>query len=131
MYTPPSTWPRASTGLITRPMSCPIQTLGTRIQPVAASTSTSTTAAVYEYATEGPTPPPRYRAALRAGRYEPVVPSVPCSTSAATTASWKVRPADGFSTSNTRRSAKASRSAGNPSFFAAAAPRMALARSAA
>ena len=50
------TWPRASTGLSARPMSCAIQILGTVIQPVCSSTSTSTTQAEKEYAGDGPTP---------------------------------------------------------------------------
>ena len=58
MYTLPSTCPRASTGLMVRPMSCAIQIFGTVIQPVFGSTSASTTQAVYEYAGDGPTPAP-------------------------------------------------------------------------
>src|SRR5580765_5689407 len=68
MYTLPSTWPRASTGLIVRPMSWAIQIFGTVIQPVAGSTSASTTQAVYEYAGEGPTPAPLKRPGARGGR---------------------------------------------------------------
>ncbi len=58
MYTEPSTCPIASIGLIARPMSCAIHTLGTRTMPVSGSTSTSTTAHEYEYAGDGPTPAP-------------------------------------------------------------------------
>src|SRR6267143_1811490 len=42
MYTLPSTCPRASTGLMVRPISCAIQIFGTVIQPVFGSTSAST-----------------------------------------------------------------------------------------
>ena len=51
-----------------RPMSCAIQIFGTVIQPVAGSTSASTTQAVYEYAGEGPTPAPLKRPGARGGR---------------------------------------------------------------
>src|SRR6185503_15157004 len=65
MYTLPSTCPRASTGLIVRPMSCAIQILGTLIQPVFGSAST--TQAEYEYAGDGPTPAPLKRPGERGG----------------------------------------------------------------
>src|SRR5687767_12037916 len=67
MYTLPSTCPRASTGLMVRPMSCAIQIFGTVIQPVLGSTSTSTTQAEYEYAGDGPTPAPLKRPGARGG----------------------------------------------------------------
>src|SRR4029079_18478622 len=114
MYTLPSTWPRARTGLIERPMSWAIQTFGTWIHPVAGSTPTSTTAAVYEYVGDGPTPPPLNFAADGGGVYEPTVPSVPNFASATHTPSRNSPPVSGLSTSNTRRPANASRSFGTP-----------------
>src|SRR6266850_6834895 len=111
----PSTCPRTSVGFSARPMSCAIQTRGTRIHPVSGSTSTSPTAAVYEYAGDGPTPPPLNCAAGFGGVYEPVVPSVPNCASAMQTASWNETPVDGFDASKTRRSANVSRSGGTPS----------------
>src|ERR1700680_4635550 len=58
MYTLPSTWPRTRVGFRARPMSWAIQIFGTVIQPVTGLTTTSTTAAEYEYVGEGPTPQP-------------------------------------------------------------------------
>src|SRR2546422_5180366 len=112
-------------------MSCAIQTRGTCTQPVDGSTSTSTIDAVYEYVGDGPTPPPLKRAADRGGVYEPVVPMVPTVASAIDTASANVTPADGFSASKTRRSAKTSRFAGTSSLRDTASASRSRARSAA
>src|SRR4029453_11366032 len=90
MYTPPSTWPITSSGLIERPTSCAIQTLSTRMSPVSRSADSSTTAAQYEYVGVGSTPPPFPFAAYYGGVSEPTEPSVPDAASASTTASTKV-----------------------------------------
>ena len=112
-------------------MSCAIQTRGTCTQPVDSSTSTSTTAALYEYVGDGPTPPPLYFAADAGGVYEPVVPTVPNIASAAQTASLNVMPRAGSSASKTRRSAKTRRVFGTPSFLLTASASRSRARSAA
>src|SRR5438067_504537 len=116
MYTDPSICPITVAALIERPTSCAIQTRGTRTIPVAGSTSTSATHALYEYAGDGPTPEPRYFPGDGAGVYEPTVPIVPSAASASPTASAKVTPRAGSSTSNTRASANATRSNGTSSF---------------
>src|SRR5437588_6281845 len=58
IHTEPITWPSTATGLSARPQSCAAQTLCTLTSPVSSSTLTSATCAEYEYAGEGPTPPP-------------------------------------------------------------------------
>src|SRR5690242_14697450 len=95
-----------------RPTSCATQILGTRTIPVSGSTSTSATAALYEYAGEGPTPAPRYRPGLRGGVYDPTVPTVPTAASAACTASANVIPFSGSSAWNTRPPANTSSAPG-------------------
>src|ERR1051325_6266770 len=110
-------------------MSCAIQTRSTTTIPVDGSTSTSATAAEYLYAGDGPTPAPLYLPGDRGGVYEPTVPIVPNFDSANTTASAKVTPTSGFSTSKARRSANETFSTGVPSFSATAIVNSSLARS--
>src|ERR1044071_8536618 len=95
-----------------RPMSCAIQIFGTVIQPVAGSTSASTTQAVYEYAGEGPTPAPLKRPGARGGREDPPEPRVPTFSSARPAASAKVKL---LSPKVTRPFANASLSGATPS----------------
>ena len=99
--------------------------------PESGSTCTSATAALYEYAGEGPTPLPRYRPAPAGGVYDPTVPIVPRAASAAWTASAKVVPVSGFSASNTRDSAKTRRLVGTSSCLATSGAIKSRARSAA
>src|SRR5687767_13613383 len=96
-------------------MSCAIQIFGTVTQPVASSTSASTTHAVYEYAGDGPTPAPLYLPGDFGGAYEPTAPSVPKRASAQVTASANESPAPGSSAGKTRPSANTS-SPVSPSF---------------
>src|SRR5215469_7452387 len=58
IHTEPITWPSTETGFSARPQSCAAQTLWTLTSPVSSSTLTSATCAEYEYAGDGPTPPP-------------------------------------------------------------------------
>src|SRR5437867_1081790 len=78
----PSIWPITAAALIERPTSWAIQISGTRTMPVAGSTSTRATPALYEQAGEGPTLAPRYFPAPAAGVHEPTVPTVPAATTA-------------------------------------------------
>src|SRR5581483_8950721 len=92
IQTEPITLPSTETGLSARPQSCAAQTLCTVTSPVSSSTLTSATCAAYEYAGDGPTPPPLCpppRASC-GGAYEPVPVSAPWKSIAATTASSKV-----------------------------------------
>src|SRR3954470_18794613 len=92
IHTDPMTWPSTLTGFSARPQSCAAQTFCTVTTPVSSSTMTSATCAEYEYAGEGPTPPPLCfppRASC-GGEYEPVPVNARCSESAATTASSNV-----------------------------------------
>src|SRR5215472_16491013 len=94
-------------------------------------TSTSITAAEYEYVGEGPTPPPLYKAGDFGGVYEPTVPIVPKRASARQIASAKLTPLSGAVESKTRCSSKHSLSLGTSNFNETAAARSALPRSAA
>src|SRR5579872_1701234 len=58
IHTDPITWPSTETGFKARPQSCAAQILWTVTSPVSSSTLTSATCAEYEYAGEGPAPPP-------------------------------------------------------------------------
>src|SRR3954452_15721571 len=92
IHTEPMTWPSTETGLRARPQSCAAQILLTVTSPVSSSTVTSATCAEYEYAGEGPTPPPLNappRASL-GGAYDPVPVSAPVKSIAETTASSKL-----------------------------------------
>src|SRR5215472_17997186 len=94
-------------------------------------TSTSITAAEYEYVGDGPTPPPLYKAGDFGGVYEPTVPSVPKRASARQIASAKLTPFSGVLGSKTRLSAKCNLSLGTSNFNATASASNALPRSAA
>src|SRR5215472_7145662 len=94
-------------------------------------TSTSITAAEYEYVGEGPTPPPLYKAGDFGGVYEPTVPIVPKRASARQIASAKLTPLSSAVESKTRLSAKRNLSLGTSSFSATASASSALPRSAA
>src|SRR6266566_1943951 len=131
MYTEPSICPITVAALMARPTSCAIQILGTRTMPVAGSTSTSATQALWEYAGDGPTPAPRYFPGEGGGVYEPTVPTVPSAASASRTASANESPSSGRSRSNTRPSANPTRSTGTASCAAACLAISARARSAA
>src|SRR6185437_16415091 len=91
IQTEPITWPSTATGLSARPQSCAAQTLCTVTSPVSSSTLTSATCAEYEYAGDGPTPPPLCLPPLASsgGAYEPVPVSAPVLSMAAVTASSK------------------------------------------
>src|ERR1700751_4379378 len=75
----PMICPSTETGFKARPQSCAAQTLCTVTSPVSSSTVTSATWAEYEYAGDGPTPPPLCLPprASGGGAYEPVPVSAP------------------------------------------------------
>ena len=60
MYAEPSICPSTIIGFNARPQSCATQMCFTSTNPVSASTSTSATCAVNEYAGDAPIVPPRY-----------------------------------------------------------------------
>src|SRR6516162_548959 len=79
IQTDPITCPSTATGFSARPQSCAAQTLWTVTSPVSSLTLTSATCAEYEYAGDGPTPPPLCfppRASI-GGAYDPVPVSPP------------------------------------------------------
>src|SRR3954471_23404908 len=79
IHTDPMTCPSTDTGFSARPQSCAAQSFCTVTTPVSSSTVTSATCAEYEYAGEGPTPPPLCfppRASC-GGAYDPVPLSAP------------------------------------------------------
>src|SRR6202040_3103541 len=92
IQTEPIICPSTETGFSARPQSCAAQTLWTVTSPVSSSTLTSATCAEYEYAGDGPTPPPLCLPprASGGGAYEPVPVSAPWKSIAATTASSNV-----------------------------------------